>query len=630
MPGARERGESPGAAWDHVARSLELHASLRQFAEAGVSVEYHACDVADRETLAGVLADIRLREGRITGIIHGAGIEHAASFAKKRLDSVHKTIAVKVDGAAHLMTLLADEPPQYFVGFTSTSGRFGGYGQTDYSLANDLLCKLVRQYADRHPTCRAFCLDWTAWDEIGMAARPESRFALQSRQVKFMPPAEGADHLIDELQATSADTEIVIVDQGGRTAQHVTMRGGDGALRDAGHQTAWDASGTANAPRDASPADADGDPLKHPRDYGRRHRHEILDYLRHVADEMDDSPAESLPLPVGLQRVYQDGSESILREVAAGAEVSIASLLAHRPGDQTVDRAKPLDVSDYPLVDSVEAAATGESLVARVTLNPELDVFLRDHQLHKRPFLPAVVSAEILAEAASLLMPGLVFTGFRDLDLLRGQSFVSNASVAFEALVRRVDQEVECELRPAGAIGTPDRSPTLARGTAQFARQLPEVPQLSVGEPIYSWSPFSYADRGKAPVIHGPSLRTLSQLSFQHDGGRARLIARPPRELAGGRRGERWLIPSAVLDGCLVLCGTYSYIMLEGQIDLPQRFERIRVHGHPAEGEPCGCRFFFRGSDATGSRYDFCLVGADGRCLVAADAYQTTNVQGKK
>ncbi len=85
---AREQGESPTAAWDEVARQLELEQSLADFAAAGVVAEYHSCDVADGTALARLVADIRRRDQRIAGVLHGAGVEVAASFAKKRLANV--------------------------------------------------------------------------------------------------------------------------------------------------------------------------------------------------------------------------------------------------------------------------------------------------------------------------------------------------------------------------------------------------------------------------------------------------------------------------------------------------------------------------------------------------------------
>jgi hypothetical protein len=101
---------------------------------------------------------------------------------------------------------------KYFVGFGSTSGRFGGVGQSDYSAANEMLAKLLEWYRTVNPDCRTACMQWTAWDDVGMAVRPESKSAITSMNRKFLPSLEGAKHLLDELVLGLPESEVTIVD----------------------------------------------------------------------------------------------------------------------------------------------------------------------------------------------------------------------------------------------------------------------------------------------------------------------------------------------------------------------------------------------------------------------------------
>ena len=50
-------------------------------------------------------------------------------------------------------------------------GVFGNGGQTDYSAANDFLCKSISNFRTTRPQTRGIAIDWTAWGGIGMAAR---------------------------------------------------------------------------------------------------------------------------------------------------------------------------------------------------------------------------------------------------------------------------------------------------------------------------------------------------------------------------------------------------------------------------------------------------------------------------
>ena len=607
---ARQKGEAPGAAWQKIERALELDRTLRAFADAGVRATYHQCDVADRVRLAAVLAEI----GPVEGVIHGAGVEHACRFSAKTLPLVAKTIAAKVDGAAALMAALDAAPPRYFLGFGSVSGRYGGIGQTDYSLANDMLCKLLAQYRRTHPGCTAVCFDWTAWAEVGMAARPESRFALEAMGIQFMPPAEGAAHIADELCVVGTDAEVLIVD-------------------DASRLEARPVAPAATPPPALAAATAGGYDAGFR--YGQEHRAAIRAFLREYADRFPDRGP--LPVPAVMGPVASAATDDELRGMAAGAGVALVSLHAHHaavrrgqsrdtgtpgmlpvpplsPGDDGGPSTCGTEASEFPLVAAVQIVRPGQELNAAVELCPQSDPFLRDHRIYDRSVLPGAVTAEILAEAASLLEPGRVFVALSDVDLLKRLDFHRQTPQRMNVLVRGATCELQTQNEGSRIV--------VATGQAHFA-DAPLPPEvLEVGEPAEGWRPFVYPE-GWRLMSHGDSLRTLLELNFQHDGGLARLVAKAPLALAGARRGRRWLVPSALLDGCLVACGSYSYRMIDRRVELPRRIGRLQVYRQPRENEACRLRLFCKDSRAEGTRYDFHLVGEDGRAVLTVTDYET-------
>ena len=67
----------------------------------------------------------------------------AASCPTSRPTEFDLVFDVKVDGWFHLLRALGDTPIGTALVFSSIAGRFGNGGQTDYSAANDLLCKSV-------------------------------------------------------------------------------------------------------------------------------------------------------------------------------------------------------------------------------------------------------------------------------------------------------------------------------------------------------------------------------------------------------------------------------------------------------------------------------------------------------
>nr|WP_285366889.1 type I polyketide synthase [Streptomyces sp. CWNU-1] len=147
--------EAPGAP--------ELAAEL---AELGVQVTIAACDTADRDALAALLAAIP-DEHPLTAVVHAAGVIDdgiVTSLTAERVDSVFRP---KVDAAWHLHQLTREMHLDEFVLFSSMAGVLGNAGQGNYAAANVFLDALAQH---RHTEgLPATSLAWGMWsDRSGM------------------------------------------------------------------------------------------------------------------------------------------------------------------------------------------------------------------------------------------------------------------------------------------------------------------------------------------------------------------------------------------------------------------------------------------------------------------------------
>jgi hypothetical protein len=158
-------------------------------------------------------------------------------------------------------------------------------------------------------------------------------------------------------------------------------------------------------------------------------------------------------------------------------------------------------------------------------------------------------------------------------------------------------------------------------GRVELADEPPQCSERPPGEPPQGWYDNRYPDQGL--LVHGPPLRCLVQCTYQYDGGWGRIVAPPPGELAGPRGGEGWIVPVAVLDACVVACGSWVYLQFGGRVEVPFGFERLTLVRPPRTGERCTLRLFFRGRDERHSRFDFTLFGEDGSVVLDARGYRT-------
>ncbi|HEV2343872.1 MAG TPA: SDR family NAD(P)-dependent oxidoreductase [Actinocrinis sp.] len=197
---SRRGGDAPGVA--------QLTSELT---ESGTQVTVAACDVADRDALAALLADIP-SQYPLTAVVHAAGVNgRFAALADVDAADFAEVFASKVAGAANLDALLESrEPLDAFVLFSSNAGVWGSGSQGAYCAANAYLDALAEHRRGRGLT--ATSLAWGAWDGDGMLADPAHKEYLSRRGVRSMAPnlairelARALDH--DETFVAVADMD---------------------------------------------------------------------------------------------------------------------------------------------------------------------------------------------------------------------------------------------------------------------------------------------------------------------------------------------------------------------------------------------------------------------------------------
>ncbi len=200
--------------------------AIEAIGRAGGKAHYYSVNLLSQGDMAAAMAKVRKESGRIDLLMHAGGLEISQLLPNKTTAEFDLVFDVKADGWYNLMSSLADFPVHRMMVFSSIAGRFGNGGQTDYSAANDFLCKSMSNLKSARPGAVGIALDWTAWDAIGMASRGSIPTVMKQAGIDMLPPEAGIGFLQKALTACGVSTEMVVAQSLGRMLDEFDPSGG--------------------------------------------------------------------------------------------------------------------------------------------------------------------------------------------------------------------------------------------------------------------------------------------------------------------------------------------------------------------------------------------------------------------
>ncbi|WP_190120634.1 SDR family NAD(P)-dependent oxidoreductase, partial [Streptomyces flavofungini] len=182
----------------------ELRAELTGL---GAQVTIAACDVADRDALAKLLASVP-EEFPLTAVMHTAGILDDGVLTALTPERLAAVLRPKVEAAIHLDELTRDQELSAFVLFSSISGTFGAIAQGSYSAANAFLDAFAeRRVAAGLP---ATSVAWGPWGGGGMVGEKLAEILRSRGTAPFEP--ELAIATLDRALRQDGPAVLVVAD----------------------------------------------------------------------------------------------------------------------------------------------------------------------------------------------------------------------------------------------------------------------------------------------------------------------------------------------------------------------------------------------------------------------------------
>lgn len=153
-------------------RSPEIEAFLETLRGNSNTAIYLSMDVQNKLEVTTTMQELRQQYGRITGVLHAAGINIDRYLIMKSTEEFQNVLGPKVIGTVNLDEATKDDKLDFFLCFSSVSGCFGNAGQVDYATGNAFMDgymkvrnELVQQGVR---TGKSISINWPLWKNGGM------------------------------------------------------------------------------------------------------------------------------------------------------------------------------------------------------------------------------------------------------------------------------------------------------------------------------------------------------------------------------------------------------------------------------------------------------------------------------
>ena len=189
----------------------EISQTLGEYKKERLKAKYYSCDITKKEEVEKLVIKVQEKFGKITGIIHGAGLNSVKRLKATNTEEAYKEVRVKVLGAVNLAKALEKNKLKMIAALTSVIGVTGMEGSGWYGFANEVLNLYLRQYKARKKKTEVISLAYSVWDEVGMGVRLGTMKWLSDKGIGAIPVEEGVKRFTQLIEKDSGSQQTIIV-----------------------------------------------------------------------------------------------------------------------------------------------------------------------------------------------------------------------------------------------------------------------------------------------------------------------------------------------------------------------------------------------------------------------------------
>lgn len=142
--------------------------SIQELEVLGAQVLVSSLLLTDKQDVQKFVIDVKREFGKITALIHGAGVTNRENpaFIRKSEQEIEEIASIKTVAVDIIYECLKEEELKFFIMFSSVASAVPslGTGQTDYAMANAYMDYFAQSRRDKFPV---LSIQWANWRETG-------------------------------------------------------------------------------------------------------------------------------------------------------------------------------------------------------------------------------------------------------------------------------------------------------------------------------------------------------------------------------------------------------------------------------------------------------------------------------
>ena len=185
-------------------RGREILPALEKLRKEGIYAEYYQCDVTEPESVSSAVLAIEQNLGKITGVVHGAGILRDGLIHDMTVEDFSAVVRVKLTGAWNLFEQ-THKALKFFTCLSSAACIQGNPGQSNYAAANRAMSGLMTYWNTRRQDIlfKAFMLP--PIEGAGMAENPDVRAVMRLMNAGYVHADELSRLFSRELLGSASE-----------------------------------------------------------------------------------------------------------------------------------------------------------------------------------------------------------------------------------------------------------------------------------------------------------------------------------------------------------------------------------------------------------------------------------------